>query len=171
MVPGNLPHLLSVEHEGAWTTCATSSPKNSIIAHGKCSLFFPFFAALPLLAIILNENCSKIMKSSTLFYFYVFDCGLLPPYVHVVLTWCHSCDRCSQAFPIFCCFSTSGCYTEHKPNNKTGKGLGTRLGLYVLHYLFYPQHYYNRIAEKTNKGGKTASDGTLKTHYTLSFIF
>ena len=34
------------------------------------------------------------MKSSTL-----FQCGPLPPYVHLVSTRRHSCDRHSQAFP------------------------------------------------------------------------
>ena len=38
----------------------------------------------------------SMMKSSAL-----FERGPLPPYVHLVSTRCHSCDRCSQAFPIF----------------------------------------------------------------------
>ena len=45
---------------------------------------------------------------------------------------CHSCDRCSQAFPIFYRSSAFMCYTEHKPKNKkkkkkNGGGLGTKL--------------------------------------------
>ena len=38
----------------------------------------------------------SMMKSSTL-----FERRPLPPYVHLTSTRCHSCDRCSQAFPIF----------------------------------------------------------------------
>ena len=38
------------------------------------------------------------------------------PYVHHTST---SCDKCSQAFPAFCRFSTSVYYTECKPKNKT----------------------------------------------------
>jgi len=48
-------------------------------------------------------SCLKVersmIKSSTLFH--VFECGPLPPYVHLASTWRHSCDRCSQAFPVF----------------------------------------------------------------------
>ena len=39
----------------------------------------------------------SMMKSSTL-----FECGPLPPYIHLASTRCHSCDRCSQAFPVLC---------------------------------------------------------------------
>ena len=24
-----------------------------------------------------------------------------PPYIHLTSTWCHSCDRCFEAFPVF----------------------------------------------------------------------
>ena len=41
----------------------------------------------------------SMMKSSTLFY--EFECGPLPPYVHLASTWRHSRDKCSQAFPVF----------------------------------------------------------------------
>ena len=36
-------------------------------------------------------------------------------------------DKCSQAFPVFRRSSASMYYTEHKPKNKNGGGLGTRL--------------------------------------------
>ena len=54
-----------------------------------------------------------MMKSSTL-----FECGPLPPYVHLASTRRHSHDRCSQAFPVFLRSSTSVYYTERKPKNK-----------------------------------------------------
>ena len=38
-----------------------------------------------------------MMKYSTL-----FECGPLPPYVHLASTRHHSRDRCSQALPVFC---------------------------------------------------------------------
>ena len=40
-----------------------------------------------------------MMKSSTLFH--LFERGPLPPYVHLTSNRRHSCDRCSQAFPVF----------------------------------------------------------------------
>ena len=42
-----------------------------------------------------------------------------PPYVHLVSTWHHSCDECSQAFPVL-----------HQPCiivNENGRGLGMKL--------------------------------------------
>ena len=49
-----------------------------------------------------------------------------PPDVHLLSTRPHLRDRCSQAFPVFHCSSTSMSYTERKPN---GGGLGTKLPL------------------------------------------
>ena len=31
----------------------------------------------------------------------LFECGPLPPYIHLAFIRHHPCDRCSQAFPIF----------------------------------------------------------------------
>ena len=61
-----------------------------------------------------------MMKSSAL-----FERGPLPPYVHLASIRRHSRDRCSQAFPVFRAASVH--YTERKPKNKNGGGLGTRL--------------------------------------------
>ena len=48
-----------------------------------------------------------------------------PPYVHLMSTRHHSCDRCSQAFPVIR-HSSSGSvyYCEHKPNTWGGGGGG-----------------------------------------------
>ena len=54
-----------------------------------------------------------MMKSSTL-----FESEPLSPYIHLAATRHHSCDRCSQAFPIFCHSFTSVYYTECKLKNK-----------------------------------------------------
>ena len=66
----------------------------------------------------------------------LFECSPLPPYIHLT-TWHHSCDKCSQAFVVFCRFSASVYYyTEHKLKNKNGGGLGTRLHLlYICNHL------------------------------------
>ena len=58
-------------------------------------------------------------KSSAL-----FECGCLH---HHMSTWHHSCDKCSQAYPVFHRFSISMYYTGCKPNNKNKRGLRMRL--------------------------------------------
>ena len=74
-----------------------------------------------------------MMKSSAL-----FECGPLPPYVHLASTKRHSRDRCSQAFPVFCTLPLP-CITKTEKQN--GGGLGTRLCLHSIrsspsiHYL------------------------------------
>ena len=50
---------------------------------------------------------------------------------------CH-CDKCSQAFTVFCHSSASIYYTEHIPNNNNGGGLGTRLHLPFVMCSFRP---------------------------------
>ena len=56
-----------------------------------------------------------------------------PPPIYLASTWCHSCDRCSQVFPVFCHSSASVYYTERKPKNKKKRGgLGTRLHEYLI---------------------------------------
>ena len=70
-------------------------------------------------------------KTPTLrFISHLLVVGDCPPYVYLASTWHHLCDECSQAFPDFCCSSTSVYYTERKPKNKNRGGLGTRLRLY-----------------------------------------
>ena len=55
--------------------------------------------------------------------------GLLYPLPPTYMsTRCHLCDRCSQVFLVFHRSSASSMYyTECKPMNKNGGGLGTRL--------------------------------------------
>ena len=50
-----------------------------------------------------------------------------PPYIQLASTWHHSCDKCSQPFPIFDHSSASMYYTERKPKSKSGEALGMRL--------------------------------------------
>ena len=40
--------------------------------------------------------------------------GPRPSYIHLISTWCHLCDECSQAFPIFLHSSVSVCYCHCK---------------------------------------------------------
>ena len=42
-------------------------------------------------------------------------------YIHLAFTWRHSCDKCSEVFPIFGYSSASMYYTEHKPKSKKKK--------------------------------------------------
>ena len=74
----------------------------------------------------------SMMKSSTL-----FECGPLPPYVHLLSTRCHSHDRCSQAFPIFRRSSAFVYYTELKPKNTKRGRPGNEASMYqcVFAYL------------------------------------
>ena len=58
------------------------------------------------------------MKSSTL-----FECGPLPPYVHLASTRRHSHDRCSQAFPVFVCALPPPCIILNA-NRRTKKKRG-----------------------------------------------
>ena len=51
--------------------------------------------------------------------------------VHLMSTRRHSRDTCSQVFPVFHHSSASVYYTECKPMNKKGGGLGTRLQCYI----------------------------------------
>ena len=60
-----------------------------------------------------------MMKSGTL-----FECGPLPPYIHLASTGRHSHDRCFQAFPVFHALPLPY-YTERKPKTKNGGGLRT----------------------------------------------
>ena len=71
----------------------------------------------------------SMMKSSTL-----FERGLLLPYVHLASTRRHSCDRCSQAFPVFRRSSASMYYTERKPKNKKRGRPGNEAGLFNLSF-------------------------------------
>ena len=67
----------------------------------------------------------SMMKSSMLFH--VFECGPLPPYVHLASTWHHSHDRCSQAFPVFRALPLPCIILNANRRTKNGRGLGTRL--------------------------------------------
>ena len=73
----------------------------------------------------------------------VLPVGPLPPYVHLVFTWRHSCDECSQTFPIFHQSSTLVHYCERKwkvkTEGKNGGGLGTS---FVLDYCLFSKHDY-----------------------------
>ena len=76
------------------------------------------------------------MKSSMLHVFHVFECGIVPVlligppppphYVHLVSTWCHSRDRCSQAFLVFRALPLSCIILNANWRTKNGGGLGTR---------------------------------------------
>ena len=56
-----------------------------------------------------------------------FGSCLPPPIVHFAFTWCHSCDECSQAFPVFHWSSA------HMHSQTEGGDLGTRLlGVKIL---------------------------------------
>ena len=72
-----------------------------------------------------------MMKSSTLFH--VFECGPLPPYVHLTSTRRHSRDRCSQAFPVFRAVPSSCIILNTNRRTKNGVGLGTRLVTNLIH--------------------------------------
>ena len=53
-------------------------------------------------------------------------------YVHLTSTRHHSCEKCSQASPVFCCSSTSMYYTECKLKNKKGWRLGNEASTYTV---------------------------------------
>ena len=57
-----------------------------------------------------------MMKSSTL-----FEHATLPPYVHLMSTKRHSCDRCSQPFPVFALFRFRVLYWTKPKKKKTGE--------------------------------------------------
>ena len=105
--PG-LPHFLFF---GFPSVCPST---NSCAINDRAS-------CLPVKSSTVDQSCEpqeswlsserSMMKSSAL-----FERGPLPPYVHLASTGCHSCDRCSQAFPIF--HAASVYYTEQKPKNK-----------------------------------------------------
>ena len=65
-----------------------------------------------------------MMKSSTL-----FECGPLPPYVHLVSTRRHSRDRCFQAFPVFRALPPPCIILNANRRTNNGLGLGTRLAI------------------------------------------
>ena len=68
-----------------------------------------------------QETCSQIYRA--------WICSWASPlYVHLTSM---SCDKCSQDFPIFHHSSASMYYTEHKPKNKNGIGLGRRLHISI----------------------------------------
>ena len=69
----------------------------------------------------------SMMKSSTLFH--VFECGPLPPYVHLASTRRHSRDRCSQAFPAFRALPLPCIILNANRRTNNRGGLGTRLEL------------------------------------------
>ena len=51
----------------------------------------------------------------------VLAVGPLPPYIHLVFTWHHSCDERSQAFPVFRRSSALVHYYERKRKLKMGR--------------------------------------------------
>ena len=53
--------------------------------------------------------------------------GHHPPYVHLASTWHHSCDRCSQAFPVFRTLPLPRIILNANRRTKNRGGLGTRL--------------------------------------------
>ena len=71
-----------------------------------------------------------MMKTDTL-----FEHGPLPPYVHLASTRRHSCDSCSQAFPVF---ATLPLLNANR-RTENGGGLGTRL--IVLYLIGTPGEY------------------------------
>ena len=90
--PG-LPHFLFF---GFPSVCPST---NSCAINDRAS-------CLPVKSSTVDQSCEpqeswlsserSMMKSSAL-----FERGPLPPYVHLASTRRHSCDRCSQAFPVF----------------------------------------------------------------------
>ena len=62
---------------------------------------------------------------------HVFECGPLPPYIHLASIWHHLCDRCSQAFSVFCTLPLPCIILNANRRTKNGGGLGTRLSTYT----------------------------------------
>ena len=56
----------------------------------------------------------------------VLAVGSLPPYVHLMSTWCHSRDECSQAFPVLIFRQSSVLLWTQREDQNRG-GLGPRL--------------------------------------------
>ena len=116
-VQTNLLSLLLLPWEKSWLTRLQSAIKHSnnvldfIIERSNDSL---------------DPSCSRdrqyltspVRNSLYGFIAHEFVVGHRPAYVHLASTRRHSCDRCSQAFPVFLRSSTSVYYTERKPKNK-----------------------------------------------------
>ena len=75
----------------------------------------------------------SMMKSSML-----FECGPLPPYVHLASTRRHSRDRCSQTFSVFRILPLQYIILNENRRTRNGGGLGTRLSEQCMTFLHTP---------------------------------
>ena len=124
--PANTYHMNDIWL--TWSGRRGAVPIYKLCATNDRASFLPVKSSTVGLMSVWSSGChwsTWWWKSSTF-----FECGPLPPYVHLASTGCQSHDRCSQAFPVFfLCSSASVYYTERKPKSKkkNGGGLGTRL--------------------------------------------
>ena len=80
------------------------------------------------------QNSTSLVRNSLYRLLHELVDGQCPPYVHLASTRCHSRDRCSQAFPVFCALPLLCIILNENRRTKNGGGLGTRLAICSEHY-------------------------------------
>ena len=117
-----------------------------LVGRGQHSNMYPlslkanFYRSRVVVSIMLMsgvQNCGRALER--MIQYIVLAVRPLPPYVHIASTWCHSRDKCSQAFPVLRHSTTPVYCCERKQMVKMGEAW--EQGYYTLVCVVYITHY------------------------------